>query len=115
MQNEYVTVNLEEGMPLVEQAIKKLTFHIHLQKGAGVRAMKLIHGFGSSGKGGRIRVECRAYLASLKRRGVISAYIPGEDFSIFDAQTRQAIDRCGALRRDRDLERHNNGITIVLF
>ena len=115
MQNEYVTVNLEEGMPFVEQAIKKLTYHINLHKRGGTRAMKVIHGFGSSGKGGRIRVETRAYLASLTRRGMIAAFIPGEEFSIFDAQTRLAIDRCGALRRDSDLERHNNGITIILL
>ena len=26
-----------------------------------------------------------------------------------------AFRRCGELRRDRDLERHNNGVTIILL
>ena len=65
--------------------------------------------------GGRIRVEARAYLARLKGRREILGFIPGENFSIFDDTTRTAFQRCDDLRRDRDLERHNNGITIILL
>ena len=41
--------------------------------------------------------------------------IPGERFSIFDEETRQAFQRCPELRQDSDLERCNNGITIVVL
>jgi len=111
----YETVNLEEGMPRVEQAMKKLTYHLHEKKRQGVRAVKLIHGFGSSGTGGGIRKRCREYLESLQRRGVIVAFVPGERFSIFDADTRRLLDLCPDMRRDSDLDRHNNGVTIVQF
>lgn len=108
-------VDLERGMPRVEQAIKQLTFEIHHSRAQGCTALKIIHGYGSSGTGGRIRVEARAYLSRLKSKGEIKDLIPGEDFSIFNAATLDAFRRCGELRKDSDLERHNNGITIILL
>lgn len=108
-------VNLEEGMPTVEQAIKRLTFHIRTKKSLGIKSMKLIHGYGSSGVGGRIRIETRKYLTALQKKGEIKYFIPGEEFSIFDPQTQKLLIVCPGLRRDHDLERHNNGITIVLL
>ncbi|MEA5038401.1 MAG: Smr/MutS family protein [Clostridiaceae bacterium] len=108
-------INLEEGMPTVEQAIKRLTFYLRTKKGSGVRTLKLIHGYGSSGTGGKIRIECRKYLESQQRRGEIKYFVPGEEFSIFDPQTQKLLIACPGLRRDHDLERRNNGITIVLL
>ena len=49
------------------------------------------------------------------RKREIRGYICGENFSIFDDDTRQAFLRCDALRKDRDLERHNNGVTFVVL
>ena len=108
-------VNLEQGMPLVDTALKRLTFEIHHSRAQGCSVLKIIHGYGSSGSGGRIRVEARAYLARLARKGEISGFIPGEAFSIFNADTLDAFRRCDELRRDRDLERHNNGVTFILL
>lgn len=108
-------VNLERGMPRVDAAIRQLTFEVRHSRSLGCTALKIIHGYGSSGAGGRIRVEARAYLARLKDRGEIADYIPGEAFSIFHEATLAAFRRCGALRRDPDLERHNNGVTIVVL
>ena len=51
----------------------------------------------------------------MKAGGEIWGYIPGEFFSIFDSDTLAAFQRCPTLRRDRDLERHNNGVTFVLL
>ena len=62
MPEGYKTVNIEQGMPLVEQAIRRMTYEISSAKAQKYRAVKLIHGYGSSGTGGRIRVEGRKYL-----------------------------------------------------
>ena len=56
-------VNLELGKPTVNAAIKRLTFELHHSRSLGCAALKIIHGYGSSGTGGRIRVEARSYLA----------------------------------------------------
>jgi len=108
-------VNLERGMPRADQAVRQLTFELHRSRSLGFAALKLIHGYGSSGTGGRIRIEVRSYLSRLRTKGEISGFIPGEDFSIFNPDTLTAFRRCDDLRRDRDLERHNNGVTFVLL
>ena len=108
-------VNVKSGMPTVDDAIKRITYNIKNAKPFGVTAIKLIHGYGSTGKGGAIRTESRKYLDRQKSQGQIKGYIKGEEFSIFDDMTRKAFLTCDELRRDSDLERHNNGITIVVL
>jgi len=108
-------VNIKAGLPTVDEAIRKITYNIKNAGPMGVSAIKLIHGYGSSGKGGGIRTESRKYLDRQKLRGQITGYIIGENFSIFDEGTRKAFGVCDDLRRDSDLDRHNNGITIVIL
>ena len=96
--NDLREVDLERGMPRAEQAIRQMLFELRRSPGLGCSGVKLIHGYGSSGAGGEIW-----------------GYIPGESFSIFDSDTLAAFQRCPTLRRDRDLERHNNGVTFVLL
>ena len=108
-------VNIKLDMPTEAEAIKRVTYNIRNGKQWGASAVKLIHGYGSTGRGGKIRLGVRRYLEDQKRRGQIRDYITGEDFSIFNAQTLKAFDACGELRCDKDLERHNNGITIVVL
>ena len=108
-------VNLEAGMPFVDQALKRLTFELEQSRRQKFTALKLIHGYGSSGKGGKIRTAARKYLGGLKERGTITDFIPGEKFSIFEETTRRAFLRCEALRNDRDLDRYNNGVTFIIL
>lgn len=108
-------VNLERGMPRADQAIRQLTFELQRSRSLGFTALKLIHGYGSSGTGGRIRIEARSYLSRLQAKREIAGLIPGEEFSIFNPATLEAFRRCGDLRQDRDLDRHNNGVTFVLL
>lgn len=115
MSSKLREVNLERGMPRADQAVKQLIFEVGRSRSLGYTALKIIHGYGSSGTGGRIRVEARSCLSRLKARGEITDFIPGENFSIFEPATLAAFRRCGDLRRDRDLERHNNGVTVVVL
>ena len=54
---------MEAGKPLVDQAIKRLTFELSHSRALGCTVLKIIHGYGSSGTGGRIRTESRKYLS----------------------------------------------------
>lgn len=108
-------INLETGMPFADEAVRRLTFEINNSKKLGYSVLKIIHGYGSSGTGGRIRVEVRRYLTRLQGQNKIKLFETGEDFSIFSDVTREILNACPSLRRDRDLERHNNGVTFVLF
>ena len=108
-------VNLEQGMPYVADAVKRLTFEVHHSKSMGCTVLKIIHGYGSPGKGGKIRIAARERLDFLQKKNEIRGYITGEKFSIFDATTLKAFQACPELRKDRDLERSNNGVTFILL
>ena len=108
-------VDLKYDMPTADEAIKRITYNIKNAGAFGVTAIKFVHGYGSTGKGGVIRTEARKYLERQKMRGQIKDFITGEVFSIFDEATRKAFLVCDELRRDSDIERHNNGITIVIL
>ena len=108
-------LNLELGYPTVDQAMRRLDAEIAASKQMKRRAMKIIHGYGSSGKGGKIRTACRKHLKEAQSRGEIAMWLPGERFTIFEEDARQLMQHCEALRRDPDREQYNNGVTFVLF
>jgi hypothetical protein len=111
----FKTINLEEGMPLVHEAIKILEDAIKQARKNKIKALKLIHGYGSSGVGGRIRRGVLKNLEEKKQSGQIQDYIKGEQWSIFNAQARSIMDDCPALSKDGDLDKFNIGITIVIL
>lgn len=108
-------INLEHGMPYASDAVRRLTFEVHHSKELGCTALKIIHGYGSSGKGGKIRLAARERLAFLQKKKEIKYFITGEKFSIFDGDTLQAFRVCPELRKDQDLERANNGVTFIIL
>lgn len=109
------TVNLEAGRPSAAQAVARLNQALASARASGTKAIKLIHGYGSSGKGGVIRVEVLRILAEKKRDGLIRDFVPGEDFSPFSPAGRKALAIMPELSREQDYSRSNKGITIVLF
>ena len=108
-------LNLEYGMPSVDEALRRLEAEIAACRHLKIPVMKLIHGYGSSGNGGKIRTAVRRYLAEQQMTGRICAVVAGENFSIFSETTRQAFTKCSNLRQDRDLDNENRGITFVVL
>ena len=52
-------VNLELGRPSADEALRRLEHELAAKRHLRAKAMKIIHGYGSSGKGGRIRTARR--------------------------------------------------------
>ncbi len=115
--NSYIhkTINLEAGRPVVDIALTRLQEIIEDSARNKVNVLTLIHGYGSSGKGGAIRTECRKTLNFFKAKGLISEYIAGEDFSRRSGLVKSLIRRYPQLGTDRHLNKGNRGITLVLF
>ena len=55
-------VNLERGFPTVDMAIREMISQLGTYKRLGYRAIILIHGYGSTGTGGKIKNAVRAKL-----------------------------------------------------
>src|SRR5437660_8786125 len=81
------TVNLEEGMPTVEQARLRLHHELHRARGEQCIAVKLIHGYGSSGVGGVLRIELQKELRKAASQKNIKAFVAGEDWRVSDETT----------------------------
>src|ERR1035437_4246606 len=108
-------INREDGFPTVEQARQKMLRELEFARRSGQKAVKLIHGCGSSGVGGEIRLAIGRQAQEMLRRGELSRVIYGEDWSIADSTAWSLIKQYPALKNDADLGRKNRGITLVWF
>ena len=112
---QYKIINLEKGMPRVSQALTRLDQEIRLARGERCRVLLLIHGYGSSGRGGAIRQEVRSQLMHLKDQKQLNDFLPGEKFSTRTGQGRHLLRRFPFLRQLSDVNRGNQGITLVVL
>ena len=80
-----------------------------------MRALKFIHGYGSSGVGGEIRVAVQKRLRALEEAGAIRACIFGEDWSASDARTWEMLKAHPEWKKDVHLGKKNLGITVVVM
>ncbi len=108
-------VNIENGMPTVGEAEQRMSLELAKARREGVSGLKVIHGYGSSGVGGKLREAMRRWFARKQREGKIKCFIAGENWSIFDEKARELLATNPDIRRDADLENCNAGITIVLL
>jgi hypothetical protein len=108
-------VNLKSGMPTVSEALQQLDRELAVARQAGCKVLKLIHGYGSSGEGGEIRIAAQRRLTEMANRGEIRACIFGEDWSKSDEQAWTLVKAHFELKQDADLGRRNLGITIVVL
>jgi hypothetical protein len=109
------TINLEEGMPTIPQALGRLATELARARQQGHRFVKLIHGYGSSGVGGDLRFAIQRQLVEMQGNGEIEACIFGEDWGKSDARTWKLLLAHPELKQDSHLGQRNRGISIVIF
>jgi len=90
------TLNIKDTMPTAEAAWTHCEGAMEGARLRGVRILKVVHGYGSGGVGGKIRRRVRAGLAKL-----------------LDAQRLGGVVAFPALRGDADYGKGNEGITLV--
>lgn len=108
-------VNLEEDHPTVNVGLLRLDRALGDARRDGIAVLKLIHGYGSKGVGGKLKHEVAKALATYKASGKIREFIAGEHFRKSDETTWELLKRAPEIKDDRDLSMNNRGITIVLF
>jgi hypothetical protein len=109
-------INLEINMPSTDEALER--FHQHVEKlhHKGLRAVKVIHGHGSSGTGGKIRQEFRnAMEYGLWREYVLDVYY-GETLYPSSEHFQDLIKNYPAIKKylSKDMYR-NLGITLLIL
>ena len=108
-------IDLEDGLPKVEQARLRMQRELQVARQQGYAAVKLIHGYGSSGVGGSLRIELQKELERLVGSGNVRSFVAGEDWRISDEKTWELLKRYPEWKRDSDLGKANKGISIVLL
>ena len=71
----------------------------------------IIHGYGSSGKGGIIRQKVRSYLNAQLKNGKVRAVINGEDFNVLNFKALELKNKYKELSELFTV--CNHGITVV--
>jgi len=111
--NAVRTFNVEATLPTVEEARRLVIEDIKQAKRDRARVLKIIHGYGSTGKGGALSTGLRKSFRLRKKEGVIKEYIAGEDFSIFNSVVLELLEAVPELRGDPDLNATNEGVSIL--
>ena len=109
------TFNVEANFPTLDEARRLVQEEIRRAKREKVRVLKIIHGYGSTGKGGTLNFDLRKSFQLRKKEKVIRDFIPGEDFSIFDKKVLDLVNSIPDLRSDSDLNTMNEGVTILIL
>jgi hypothetical protein len=108
-------VNIKDGLPTVDVALRHVEQALSRAKSYGYIIIKLIHGYGSSGSGGKIKTAVQRELAKYKSAGRIKEFVAGDNFTMFDSATQRIIAACPDITRDLDYSKTNQGITVVLM
>jgi DNA-nicking Smr family endonuclease len=112
MGSRVTEVNLEYGMPKVEDAIRNMNNALVSQKRMGAKAVILIHGYGSTGVGGNIKPAVGRALSQPSMRGIVKAYVPGESWY---SKRKEMLALCRELKDYEGRINGNDGITVVVL
>jgi len=100
-------------MPSVHEALRRLERELALARKEKAALLKIVHGYGSSGVGGDIRLAVQRRLHELAQDSEIRMCIFGENWAKSDEATWRLLRAKPELKSDADLGRRNQGITIV--
>jgi hypothetical protein len=98
----------------VHEALSRLDQRLAAARREGIFVLKVVHGYGSRGTGGDIRIAVQKRLFELAEAGQIRGYIFGEDWSKSNEAAWRLLQSRPEFKDDSDLGRGNKGITIVL-
>jgi hypothetical protein len=111
-----VELNIKDGGPTVEEALDLLTERIRALHELGIKNIVLIHGYGSSGVGGRIKWAIRDALNNNRYADRVEEYFFGENVPYGSQEYRQLIRRRpGLVRRSNSFRMDNPGMTVLLL
>lgn len=105
--------NLEAGLPTVEQALERLERDLREARACEAKVVRIIHGYGSSGRGGKIRDAVRRELGRKLALGEVRAVVPGESYSSTTNSGRDLLSRFKELNTTERSDKSNPGLTLI--
>jgi hypothetical protein len=111
-----MVINLEAGGPTAEEALERLTTQVRAASEAGIRALIVIHGYGSSGSGGKIKWAVRDALENNYFSDRVDEYYFGESLAFGSSGYQAVIKRRASLKQYlSQFKIGNAGMTVLLM
>jgi hypothetical protein len=110
-----VRVVIKQGMPTVDDAMADLDRSLRQCLAGGVKVVRLVHGYGSTGRGGRIRDAARRELGHWLRRGEVTEVVYGERYESMTEPGRTLLTKYPELQSTLRDDSGNPGMTMVVM
>ena len=116
LSSDTIELNIKEDGPSVEEALERLTDYLRKSLEVGIKAIVLIHGYGSSGEGGRIKWAIHDALENNRYSDRVDEFHFGEDVA-FSSEAYHALlkRRPGLKRYLKRFKEGNAGMTVLLL
>ena len=99
-----------------EEALSKILIELEaLHFNKTIKVLEVVHGYGSSGKGGTIKKQLHILLPILKKQNKILDFIPNEKFSCKNEKYILFTKLYPELILDKNLNNLNPGITLIFL
>ena len=116
LDSDTVEINIKQDGPYVEEALERLTDLLRKSVEVGIKAIVLIHGYGSSGEGGRIKWAIHDALENNRYSDRVDEFYFGENVA-FGTEAYQSLlkRRPGLKRYLKRFKEGNSGMTVLLL
>ena len=116
LSSDTIELNIKQDGPYVEEALDRLTDILRKSLEVGIKAIILIHGYGSSGEGGRIKWAIHEALESNRYSDRVDEYHFGEDVAYGSEAYHALLRRRPGLKRYlKRFKEGNAGMTVLLL
>jgi hypothetical protein len=116
LRSDTIELNIKQDGPYVDEALERLTEYLRKSLEVGIKAIVLIHGYGSSGEGGRIKWAIHDALENNRYSDRVDEYYFGEDVA-YGSEAYHALHkrRPGLKRYLKRFKEGNAGMTVLLL
>lgn len=112
---ELPSLDFHDYYPPLREATLRLNSFIEQNRRLKKKAVKIIHGYGSHGVGGVLRVGLRRELVKMQVNNKIKCFIEGEEFNPLSEIHRKLLQDYPMIELDPKLKGLNEGITIIII
>ncbi len=100
---QLITIDIKSNNQTVSEAIAQFLIEVEAYKKGGYKVLKVIHGYGSHGVGGAIKVAFLKKCQDLKNRKVIFDFVCCDNWTPQNVVRKIATNYCPDLLADREL------------
>ena len=116
LSSDTVEINIKQDGPYLEEALERLTDLLRKSIYVVIKAIVLIHGYGSSGEGGRIKWAIHDALENNRYSDRVDEYHFGENVAYGTEAYHALLKRRPGLKRYlKRFKEENAGMTVLLL